>query len=235
MLGRILELWRGKGLISQMMDDFMDMLKLGKSMFDTVMSAGMEGGDLRAIREDLFSKDTAVNQLEQTVRRKILVHLSVQAGADVPACLVLMSVAKDAERLGDYAKNIFQVFQTCSHLEPGLYYDQALRLSHEISAAFPSVASVFGDADVETARQLKEANHRLEKQCDAIISELLGGAECGTAVAYVLLFRFLKRILAHLGNIVSSVVMPVHKIDFYDEPEVGSRGQPVLASRDISE
>ena len=27
-------------------------------------------------------------------------------GVDVPACLVLMSVVKDAERIGDYCKNV---------------------------------------------------------------------------------------------------------------------------------
>jgi len=223
MLARILELWRTKDLIGQMVDEFMEMLSLGNAVFDTVMSVGIGAGDLEAIREDFLAKDKAINQLEQSIRRKILVHLSIHTFADVPACLVLMSVAKDAERLGDYAKNIFQVFEATPRLEPGLYYDQALRLSHEISAAFPSVADVFKNADVEAARRLKESNHRLEKQCDAVIDELLKGTESKTAVAYALLFRFFKRTLAHLSNIVSSVVMPVHKIDFFDEPDVAPR------------
>jgi len=29
--------------------------------------------------------------------------------------------------------------------------------------------------------------------------------------------RYLKRVRAHLGNIASSVVMPIHKIDYFDE------------------
>ena len=35
----------------------------------------------------------------------------------------------------------------------------------------------------------------------------------------VLLTRFHKRLGAHLLNILSSVVMPLHKLDFYDGRE----------------
>ena len=28
---------------------------------------------------------------------------------------------------------------------------------------------------------------------------------------------FFKRIIAHLGNVASSLVMPLHKLDYYDE------------------
>lgn len=221
MLSRILELWRGKSLISQMLDEFMEMLALGKSMFDMVTSAGMGGGDLEGVRDEVFAKDRTINQLEQSIRRKIVVHLSVQRDADVAACLVLMSVVKDAERVGDYAKNVFDVFKGTQGLGQGLYYDQLLKLTEEISASFTNVAEAFKSSDVQTARQLKEANYRLEKQCDAVISELLSGAECESPVAYVLLYRFFKRVLGHLSNIVSTVVMPVDKIDYFD---AGSRG-----------
>jgi len=33
----------------------------------------------------------------------------------------------------------------------------------------------------------------------------------------VLLTRFYKRVGGHLLNVISSVVMPLHKVDFYDE------------------
>ena len=37
------------------------------------------------------------------------------------------------------------------------------------------------------------------------------------AVCLTLITRHMKRINAHLGNIASSVVMPLHKIDYFDE------------------
>jgi hypothetical protein len=37
---------------------------------------------------------------------------------------------------------------------------------------------------------------------------------------HVLLTRFYKRIAAHLSNVLSVVVMPLHKIDYFDEREL---------------
>ena len=39
------------------------------------------------------------------------------------------------------------------------------------------------------------------------------------AVALVLTGRFYKRILGHLTNIATSVVVPADRVDYYDEPE----------------
>jgi len=39
------------------------------------------------------------------------------------------------------------------------------------------------------------------------------------AVCLVLALRFFKRLVAHMSNICSTVVMPVDMIDFYDESD----------------
>ena len=41
-----------------------------------------------------------------------------------------------------------------------------------------------------------------------------------TAVSLALGARYYKRFEGHLLNILSSVVMPLHKLDFFDEDEV---------------
>ena len=38
------------------------------------------------------------------------------------------------------------------------------------------------------------------------------------AVCIVLVLRFFKRLVAHMSNIATTVVMPIDLIDFYDEP-----------------
>jgi hypothetical protein len=40
----------------------------------------------------------------------------------------------------------------------------------------------------------------------------------------VLATRFYKRIGGHVLNVLSSVVMPLHKVDYYDEDEVQAHG-----------
>ena len=39
------------------------------------------------------------------------------------------------------------------------------------------------------------------------------------AVPRALLYRFLKRITAHSMNVVTAVVMPVDRLDYYDEAD----------------
>jgi hypothetical protein len=39
----------------------------------------------------------------------------------------------------------------------------------------------------------------------------------GQAVAEALYYQYIKRIVAHLMNVLSSLVMPVDKLDFFDE------------------
>ncbi len=46
------------------------------------------------------------------------------------------------------------------------------------------------------------------------------------AVTYTLLARFQKRIAAHLGNIASSLVMPIHKLDYFDEEYLPGQEPP---------
>ena len=60
------------------------------------------------------------------------------------------------------------------------------------------------------------------KECDLLIRQLLRERDSiptDEAVAYSLLARHLKRIGAHLANIATAVVAPVHRIDYVDEPQ----------------
>jgi hypothetical protein len=37
--------------------------------------------------------------------------------------------------------------------------------------------------------------------------------------------RFYKRLGAHVLNVLTSVVMPLHKLDYYDEKEIADQAQ----------
>ena len=61
-------------------------------------------------RKRVYEWDLQVNQLEQGIRKKLIIHLSIPSNyVDAPYCLLLMSVVKDVERIGDYAKNLLEV------------------------------------------------------------------------------------------------------------------------------
>ena len=71
---------------------------------------------------------------------------------------------------------------------------------------------------LERAEELLQIARLTGKRCDQLLVELAkSDFQAAETTAMVLLTRFHKRIIGHSFNILSSVVMPLHKVDFYDE------------------
>ena len=63
----------------------------------------------------------------------------------------------------------------------------------------------------------------MNEDCERIIRELAAGETClsSETVAFVLYLRYLKRVSAHLSNVVSSVINPFERIGYYgDKTEI---------------
>lgn len=213
-------LWRGGSLVSEMVNEFGEMLDLAKTMFVDITNVLYHGQDLTGMREDFFARDKRINDLESDIRRKIIIHLTQQPGADVAAALIMMSVVKDAERIGDYSKNILEVFEATQLLNDDCTYrNKLLELTKAISIGFDRTKTIFQTSDVQAAENFIKQYLKLGQDCDLTVNSLLeGDDEAESPVAYALLFRFYKRILAHQTNIVSSLTVPVDKLDHHDEP-----------------
>jgi len=82
-----------------------------------------------------------------------------------------MSVVKDAERIGDYCKNIFEVgkfytreFTTERYLEP------LERIRAQVEALFTGTKEAFNESDVDKARQVLKAFGTFSKACDGLMT-----------------------------------------------------------------
>ena len=59
------------------------------------------------------------------------------------------------------------------------------------------------------------------RRCDALIPKIAKAEySAASTVTVVLGTRYYKRILGHLLNVLSGVVMPLHKLDYCDEKVV---------------
>ncbi len=186
--------------------------------FDVAMSALVGGADPDRVGEDLRATDARVNEGEREIRRELVVHAGVYGGIETPSVLVYMSIVKDVERIGDYAKNLFDIAADGVVLDEGELSDEVRDLHAHISAMISDVAAAFGERDGDRSRALLEDGDRLLDEFDARVSSLVTGTIGEPhAVAYALTYRYLKRIVAHLMNVLSAVVMPVDRIDYFDE------------------
>lgn len=218
----VLEFFRGgadsqleeiEGLIIQMLLDC-------RHTFDLAINAVMGGTEAAAVGKQISKTDVGVNRAQRKVRKELVVHASVRgANADLPMVLSSMSIVKDAERIGDYSKNIWDIADAGIDLSHADDIDTLMEYRDRTSSMIAETARVFRERDVDAAHRMIQASDGIQDEYDAGIRRLLtgpGGA-APQAVARALLYRYLKRISAHAMNVLTSLVMPVHRLDFYDE------------------
>lgn len=219
MFKELIAVWKGKTFLSRIIRDFNQMLDDGKKLFDEACQVWLGKKSSEELKEYIYSTDQKINQEEQKIRRRLVEHLSVNPDVDVPACLVFMSLVKDAERIGDYAKNIFEVSYL---LAKGFQDDEYTRLLAEIqqdvAKNFDEMRRSFDDADQKRADEVMKRHGQISHRCEELIKRMAASDLLGEkAVSYTLLTRYLKRVSAHVANIASSIVNPVEKIDFVRE------------------
>lgn len=219
MWGNLLNFWKGRDFLTKVYEEFSDMLTNSKDMFDMVCKKLMQGMVDLELKDRIYALDKGVNKLERDIRKHIIEHLSVQPAQDVPFCLILMSVVKDAERLGDYAKNLFQVTEILHKPIDNKIYDHYFdKLDEKISDLFDKTKTAFIESDEKLATELTSLERHIVKKCDQIIINLSKSSlTTNEAVCLTLIARYFKRTAAHLTNIGTSVVLPISKLDFFDE------------------
>jgi phosphate uptake regulator len=199
-------------------DKIQAMLRHDRHELDLALSGLLGEAEAATLNDELRSTDRKVNELEREIRRELLVHSSVFGGIDTPAILVYMSIVKDIERVGDYAKNLLDLALDGADLSTVPDAAEWQRLRGEVTQYVADAGDAFRSRDAQKSRQLMTRGDRLLDGFDEGVSSLVRQDEPGTqAVARALTHRYLKRVIAHLMNVLSAVVMPLDKLDYFDE------------------
>jgi phosphate uptake regulator len=193
---------------------FLQMLDDGRHIFDAAANCVLGGGDSEMIRDDLYTTDKRINLTEQRIRREIVVHGTVHGAASFPALLIMMSLVKDAERIGDYAKNLFDLAAQRPDLGSEEERAQLIVMKDQISRLLARTHGLFENQDATSANDFLRENDALQDHCDDEVDRVLA-AEGRNLAGMVLTLRFFKRITSHAGNIVTSIVMPLDKLDYF--------------------
>jgi phosphate transport system protein len=193
---------------------FLEMLQDGRHIFDAAANCLLGGADPEVIREDLFNTDKRINKTEQLIRRGIVVHGSIHGAATFPALLVMMSLVKDAERIGDYAKNLFDLAMHRPQLGSTGRVRELVERKDTISKMLVRAQNLIESQDIDGARGFLKDADAVEDECDTEIERLIK-IENENVSARVLIQRYFKRTTGHISNVVTSVVMPVDKLDYF--------------------
>lgn len=191
------------------------MLNLSREMYHSITDALSKGEDIKVLEGEIYKKDIEINKLERKIRKALVTHLSINPGQAVSASLVLMSIVKDAERLGDFCKNLYEATEYwCRSCSEMYYGDRINEFKSYVKEVFDETIKAFEAEDDVLAAEIIQDEIKWNKRFDGFIGELVeSDITTREAVCSVLMIRSLKRLQAHLSNIASSVVLPVHHLD----------------------
>lgn len=195
-----------------------EMLERDRREVDLAMAVLL--GDLApaAANKELRSTDREVNEAEREIRRELVVHASVFGNIEIPSVLLYMSIVKDVERIGDYAKNLIDLALDGVTLEDAPDIEDWRSLAKEISSFIGASTDAFHLRDVDATHGLITQGDRLCDVFDERVSNLVKEEDRDPRpVARALALRYLKRVVAHILNVLTGVVMPLDRLDYLDE------------------
>lgn len=215
MFKNIKKFWQKEGLLSEVLKSIEKMFIEDKEIFKKATHALMEKIEVKP--EEIYQIDQNINQNEIEIRKKILEHLAINPSQDTVLSLILLDVARDTERAGDYSKNIYELALKYPEEFKKEKYTEILRKTRdEILEMFDLVLKAFKESEPESAQKVMDEHHQLNREMENLIEKIMNTEEIKSkeAVTYALFARFLKRISAHLANIATTIVNPFHRIRY---------------------
>jgi len=221
MFKNLMQFWKGKDFLSNVMDEFKIMLSDSEYMFRSSYDILVYNKKEPGLEQQILRTDKKVNRRQKVIRRRIMEHMTVQPTVDSPACLLLFSVSKDAERVGDYAKNLLEVSRLLEKpIDIEAYSKLFKDLDKDILNLFKQTSDAFIGSDEEKATKSWDSQKTIKKKCDDIVRTLAKSSySVNECVCFTLIARFIRRMSSHLTNIATSVVVPLTELDYYYEKD----------------
>ncbi len=222
------QLFSKDSLCEEAFNESLDVLRECLGMYNDAIASLQEE---KPLKTDIYKRDRKINKFERAVRRKIVTHLAISTNPDVPTSLVLTSVVIDIERIGDYTKNIVELaFNHPGAFAGGELRDDVLETEVAVRKMFNDLIPALDGSDLNRARRVIADQQAMAGKVDRILENLVAGktlaGDSGEAVTAALLFRYLKRIGAHLKNVATSVVNPYYRIGYREKNAPGDENPP---------
>ena len=221
-LSQLYEIVRSNNSLNQAIEQSWQMLDRTRAMFGESVRLLREPGDRRP-QMNISAEDQLVNEDQRETRRKVFRHLAVTGSLNLRAGLVLTSIVIDIERIGDYTKNIRELADAHPRqLDSGPYDADIRRIEQAVTVLFEGTVSVVRSGHTDGAESLIREHLWIKRRCDEIVRALVATTSSDLpqydAVTTALYSRYLKRVGAHLMNILSSLTNPFEQIGYRGLP-----------------
>jgi phosphate transport system protein len=196
------------GHVAQMLGD-------ARHVFDVATSGLVAGADAKVLADDVHETDRRINAAEQEIRRELVVHAGVHGVADITGVMVVLMVSRKVERIGDNAKNIHDLAIEGVSFVGAADIEVLRQHCAQTSSMMAQAAELFRAEDEGAANVFLERTREAQREYDDLVTALVTTDQSGAyAVPRALLYRYLKRIVANLEGVVSSVTQTLDMIDY---------------------
>lgn len=206
-------------LLDQSRKQSLSMLGTCREMLESAMQ-GIKAEASEDVRESIRKTDRIINKQEREVRKMVFEHLSLSSNSDLLLGLQILNIVIDIERIGDNIKNIADI----STMLPGKFsfgedrptFDELEKRTLEI---FDLTVRGLETNDPKKGEKVTVLYQGVSSLCDQQLERLLTSGTSSDMVekkyvAMALLFRYLKRVNAHLKNVSTTLVNPFHRIGY---------------------
>lgn len=207
----VMSFFRGDGGVTDSVDrQITEMLGACRHSFDLAMSALVADDNITAIGDDVYETDLQVNELEEAVRRELVVHGAVHGNSDMSLVLPSLLVVKRLERVGDQCKNIYGLALQGVRFTGAPDRDQFDEDRRVVSAMFGRTIELIAARDPHAADEFGVEAEALMADLEGRVFELLSSEEPSSyGVPRAMLARYNKRIVANLEGSLRTVTVPL--------------------------
>lgn len=202
----------GEEGLDHVQHEMVAMIGACRHSFDLAMSCLVTDADIGPIGDEVRATDRTINGIEERVRRELVVHTAVRGGSDVGAVLASLLMVKKLERVGDQAKNIFDLADEGVRFSGADDYERFLDFRARVSQLFADTAEALAEPDTTDVAAIDRDAGELMGTFDDLVNELIHADEPARyAVPRAMLFRYLKRICANLTSVATTAATGIDR------------------------
>lgn len=212
----IFRVWSEMEFSERTINEFLAMLQRSQDMLSYTVKILGKGKKGKKSEKKIYDRDKNINTAERVIRREILVHLSAACCGNIAGCLRLMSVIKDAERIGDYVKNLFELrfYSEDADNDKQLFRQLFDTYGNDLLSLFDMVSTSYSKSDVTLAIQSADIAKALARDLEQFIRSVSESDYPPREAAILALgSQYMGRIAEHLFNISSTVFKPISDIE----------------------
>lgn len=213
----LLDIFRSEDPDAAVRDDVVQMLALAHEL---VTTGGARLFSVAAVpdKDEFYAKDRRINALQQRVRKHLVGRLELSTATERARFLVIYGLIKDIERLGDYAKNLLETAEMLDGSLDGMAeFTDLESIARDVEDTLSSTRRAFETSQGAEARPIMLKAVEVADRCEDFITKIAkSNLPASIAVPLALAARHYKRVEKHLANALSTLVMPLHKIDYFE-------------------